>query len=105
MIEKLLKYQEIDGKLREIEVAISGSNETVRLAIGICTSRPVNYQSETLHNRPATTWKTITTSGYETIEIQDISKPQAEKILEPEKRKRANLQQFLVWLPQSFAAA
>ena len=60
---------------------ISGKNETVRLAIGICTSRPANYQSETLHNRPATTWKTITTSGYETIKIQDISKPQAEKIL------------------------
>lgn len=60
---------------------ISGSGETVRLAIGICTSRPANYQPETLHKRPATTWKTITTSGYETIEIKDISKSQAEKIL------------------------
>nr|DAG50958.1 MAG TPA: Interferon alpha/beta receptor 1, Interferon I interferon signaling complex [Caudoviricetes sp.] len=71
----------LGAKLRIGVGSISGRNETVRLAIGICTSRPANYQSETLHNRPATTWKTITTSGYETIEIQDVSKPQAEKIL------------------------
>ena len=78
---------------------ISGKSETVRLEIGICVSRPANYQSETLHNRPATTWKTITTSGYETIEIHDISKPQAEKILEPEKKKpgqRSNISFFPV---------
>ena len=30
MIEKLLKYQEIDSKLREIEVAISATRERKR---------------------------------------------------------------------------
>lgn len=80
--DKIASAVAILGQKLTINIGeISGKNETVRLAIGICTSRPSNYQSETLHNRPATTWQTITTSGYETIEIQDISKPQAEKIL------------------------
>ena len=80
--DKIASAAEILGATLRISVgAVSGGSATARLEIGLCTSRPANYQPETLHNRPATTWKTITTSGYETIEILDISKSQAEKIL------------------------
>lgn len=51
MIEKLLKYQEIDGKLREIEVAISGSNERKRAASAQAFLKSVNENVAKLDQR------------------------------------------------------
>lgn len=51
MIEKLLKYQEIDSKLREIEVAISGSDERKKAVSAQAFLKSVNENIAKLDQR------------------------------------------------------
>lgn len=57
------------------------SNSSIKLAVGIFTARPADYEAETLYKQPAATWKTIETTGMETVEISSITKAELVRIL------------------------
>lgn len=57
------------------------SSSSIKLAVGIFTARPADYKAETLYKQPTTTWKTIETTGMETVEISSITKAELVKIL------------------------
>lgn len=57
------------------------SSSSIELAVGIFTARPADYKAETLYKQPTTTWKTIETTGMETVEISSITKAELVKIL------------------------
>lgn len=62
--------------------SISGtSSSSLKLAVGILSARPANYQTETMYGQSAATWKTIETTGLETVEITAIQKADLVKIL------------------------
>lgn len=57
------------------------SSSSIKLAVGIFTARPTDYKAETLYKQPTTNWKTIETTGMETVEISSITKAELVKIL------------------------
>lgn len=57
------------------------SNSSIKLAVGIFTARPVDYEAETLYKQSATTWKTIESTGMETVEIASITKAELVRML------------------------
>lgn len=57
------------------------SSSSIKLAVGIFTARPADYKAETLYKQPTTIWKTIETTGMETVEISSITKAELVKIL------------------------